>query len=293
MNELINKYLTYISEDKNLSSNTIDAYKRDINRFNKFLQYNNLSFDEVNKITIMTYIDNLSKKGRKQSSIARNVICLRNFYKYLVKSGYIDSTSVIDYEIPKYKRNTPEILTIEEVNKLLSIPDSNSIKGIRDKAMLEMMYATGIKVTEMLNLTEEDIDLRFKYLKCRGTKGMERIIPLGKYCVECMDKYLKVREELNVYGLDYLFLNNRGGRMTRQGFWKIIKDYGNKANIDKEINLYTLRHSIAVHLIENGADMRSLKELLGYKDISAVQMYVDVIEKRRLMEVYKNTHPRA
>ena len=205
----------------------------------------------------MTYIDNLSKKGRKQSSIARNVICLRNFYKYLVKSGYIDSTSVIDYEIPKYKRNTPEILTIEEVNKLLSIPDSNSIKGIRDKAMLEMMYATGIKVTEMLNLTEEDIDLRFKYLKCRGTKGMERIIPLGKYCVECMDKYLKVREELNVYGLDYLFLNNRGGRMTRQGFWKIIKDYGNKANIDKEINLYTLRHSIAVHLIENGADMRS------------------------------------
>jgi integrase/recombinase XerD len=108
-----------------------------------------------------------------------------------------------------------------------------------------------------------------------------------------MDKYLKVREELNVYGLDYLFLNNRGGRMTRQGFWKIIKDYGNKANIDKEINLYTLRHSIAVHLIENGADMRSLKELLGYKDISAVQMYVDVIEKRRLMEVYKNTHPRA
>lgn len=293
MNELINKYLTYISEDKNLSSNTIDAYKRDINRFNKFLQYNNLSFDEVNKITIMTYIDNLSKKGRKQSSIARNVICLRNFYKYLVKSGYIDSTSVIDYEIPKYKRNTPEILTIEEVNKLLSIPDSNSIKGIRDKAMLEMMYATGIKVTEMLNLTEEDMDLRFKYLKCRGTKGMERIIPLGKYCVECMDKYLKVREELNVYGLDYLFLNNRGGRMTRQGFWKIIKDYGNKANIDKEINLYTLRHSIAVHLIENGADMRSLKELLGYKDISAVQMYVDVIEKRRLMEVYKNTHPRA
>ena len=115
MNELINKYLTYISEDKNLSSNTIDAYKRDINRFNKFLQYNNLSFDEVNKITIMTYIDNLSKKGRKQSSIARNVICLRNFYKYLVKSGYIDSTSVIDYEIPKYKRNTPEILTIEKL----------------------------------------------------------------------------------------------------------------------------------------------------------------------------------
>lgn len=293
MNELVNKYLTYISEDKNLSSNTIDAYKRDINKFDKFLQYNNVTFEEVNKITIMNYIDNLTKKGKKQSSIARNVICLRNFYKFLVKSGYIDATPVIDYEIPKYKRNTPEILTVDEVNKLLSMPDPNSIKGIRDKAMLEMMYATGIKITEMLNLTENDIDLRFKYLKCKGTKGMERIIPLGKYCVECMDKYLKVRSELNINGLDCLFLNNRGGRMTRQGFWKIIKYYGNKANINKEINLYTLRHSIAVHLIENGADMRSLKELLGYKDISAVQMYVDVIEKRKLMEVYKNTHPRA
>ncbi|NLZ47690.1 MAG: tyrosine recombinase XerD [Clostridiales bacterium] len=293
MNELINKYLTYISEDKRLSSNTIDAYRRDISRFDKFLQYNNVTFEEVNKITIMNYIDNLSQKGKKQSSIARNVICLRNFYKFLLKKGYIDHTPVIDYEIPKYKRNTPEILTIDEVNRLLSMPDTNTVKGIRDKAMLEMMYATGIKVTEMLNLTESDIDLRYKYLKCKGTKGMERIIPLGSYCVECMDKYLKVREELNVDGLDYLFLNNRGGRMTRQGFWKIIKYYGNKANINKEINLYTLRHSIAVHLIENGADMRSLKELLGYKDISAVQMYVEVIEKRKLMEVYKNTHPRA
>ncbi|NLM33976.1 MAG: tyrosine recombinase XerD [Clostridiales bacterium] len=293
MNELINKYLTYISEDKHLSSNTIDAYRRDISRFDKFLQYNNVTFEQVNKITIMNYIDNLAKKGKKQSSIARNIICLRNFYKFLVKNGYIDSTPIIDYEIPKYKRNTPEILTIDEVNRLLSVPDTNSVKGIRDKAMLEMMYATGIKITEMLNLTENDIDLRFKYLKCKGTKGMERIIPLGKYCVECMDKYLKVREELNIHGSEYLFLNNRGGRMTRQGFWKIIKYYGNKAKINKEINLYTLRHSIAVHLIENGADMRSLKELLGYKDISAVQMYIDVIEKRKLMEVYKNTHPRA
>ena len=239
MNELINKYLTYISEDKHLSSNTIDAYRRDISRFDKFLQYNNVTFEQVNKITIMNYIDNLAKR-EKQSSIARNIICLRNFYKFLVKNGYIDSTPIIDYEIPKYKRNTPEILTIDEVNRLLSVPDTNSVKGIRDKAMLEMMYATGIKITEMLNLTENDIDLRFKYLKCKGTKGMERIIPLGKYCVECMDKYLKVREELNIHGSEYLFLNNRGGRMTRQGFWKIIVLLSNKAKINKEINLYTL-----------------------------------------------------
>ena len=293
MNELVNEYLKYISENKNLSHNTIDAYKRDIFIFEKFLLNNNVSYDKVDKIIIMSYIQSLTIKGKKESSIARNVICLRNFYKYLVNSGYIDKTPLIDYEIPKYKRNVPEILTIEEVNRLLAVPDENFTKGVRDKAMLEMMYASGIKISEMLNLTIKDIDMKFCYLKCRSGKGMERIIPLGKYCIFWLDKYLKLRNELNVNNLDYLFLNNKGDRMSRQGFWKIIKYYSQKAHISKVINLYTLRHSIAVHMIENGADMKSLKELLGYKDISAVQVYIDVIKKNKLMDVYKNTHPRA
>ncbi|WP_139904290.1 tyrosine recombinase [Clostridium thermarum] len=293
MNELVKEYLTYISENKNLSDNTIDAYKRDITIFQKFLVSNNLTYDKVNNMTLMSYTQSLASSGKKESSIARSVICLRNFYKYLVRTGRLEKAAVLDYEIPKYKRSIPEILTVEEVNRLLSTPDQNSIKGVRDKAMLEMMYASGIKISEMLNLTLEDIDLRFNYLRCKGTKGMERIIPLGKYCVECVDKYLKLRKELNTKDLKFLFLNNKGEKMSRQGFWKIIKYYSKKAKINKEINLYTLRHSIAVHMIENGADIRSLKELLGYKDISAVQVYIDAMKKQKLMEVYKNTHPRA
>lgn len=293
MNELLNEYLIYISESKNLSLNTIDAYKRDITIFGRFLSNNNVTYDKVNKVIIMSYIQSLTVDGRKESSIARNVICLRNFYKFLVKRGHIENTPLIDYEIPRFKRSIPEILTVEEVNRLLSTPNHNSIKGVRDKAMLEMMYASGIKISEMLNLALDDVDLRFSYLRCKSAKGMERIIPLGKYCIQWMDKYIKLREELNVNRLDFLFLNNKGEKMSRQGFWKIIKYYAKKAEINKDINLYTLRHSIAVHMIENGADIRSLKELLGYKDISAVQVYIDVIKKNKLMEVYKNTHPRA
>jgi integrase/recombinase XerD len=293
MNELVKEYLTYISENKNLSINTIDAYKRDIITFEKFLASNNVTYDKVNDMTLMAYIQSLTMMGKKESSIARSVICLRNFYKYLMRTGRLEKTIVIDYEIPKYKRSIPEILSVEEVNMLLSVPDQNSLKGIRDKAMLEMMYASGIKISEMLNLTIEDIDLRFNYLKCKGAKGMERIIPLGKYCIQCMDKYLELRREVNINEVSFLFLNNKGEKMSRQGFWKIIKYYSKKANINKDINLYTLRHSIAVHMIENGADMRSLKELLGFKDISAVQVYIDVMKKQKLMEVYKSTHPRA
>ncbi|MDP4087739.1 MAG: site-specific tyrosine recombinase [Bacillota bacterium] len=293
MNELVDRYLQYISEDKKLSLNTIDAYRRDITKFKEFLSSNSMDFNKVDKITLLNYIQTLSTSGRKESSIARSIICIRNFYKFLYKNGLTDMVTIIDYDIPKYKRNTPEILTVEEVNKLLCTPDINTCKGIRDKAMLEMMYASGIKISEMLNLKVEDVDLNFNYLRCKGLKGLERIIPLGNYCITWMKSYTEIRDRFNVLRTDFLFLNNKGDKMTRQGFWKIIKYYAKKADIQKDINLYTLRHSIAVHLIENGADIRSLKELLGYKDISAVQVYIDIIHKNKLMDVYKSTHPRA
>lgn len=293
MNELVDRYLQYITEDKKLSLNTIDAYRRDITKFQYFLHSNNMDFYKVNKFIILNYVQNLSSGGKKESSIARSIVCIRNFYKFLYKQGLIEIAPVIDYEIPKYKRNVPEILTIEEVNTLLAAPNVNTLKGVRDKAMLEMMYASGIKISEMLNLNVSDIDLDYSYLRTRDTKGMERIIPLGKYCITWLSKYIQMRDKLNINKSYYLFLNNKGEKMTRQGFWKIIKYYSKKSGMNKDINLYTLRHSIAVHLIENGADMKSLKELLGYKDIAAVQVYIDIIHKNKLMEVYKNTHPRA
>lgn len=293
MNELIDRYLKYISEERKLSFNTVDAYRRDITKFQRFLYSNSIDFNKVDKFIILNYIQTLSTSGRKESSIARSVICIRNFYKFLYRHGFVEAAPVMDSEIPKYERSIPEILTVDEVNKLLATPDVSTSKGIRDKAMMEMMYASGIKITEMLNLSIEDVNLEFNYLRCKDTKGMERIVPLGKYCIEWVTSYIKIRKSFNPNYNDCLFLNSKGEKMTRQGFWKIIKYYSKKAGIEKEINLYTLRHSITVHMIENGADMRSLKELLGYKDISAIQVYIEIMHKNKLMDVYKHTHPRA
>lgn len=159
--------------------------------------------------------------------------------------------------------------------------------------MLELMYATGVKITELLNLNIYDINLKFNYIKCRGSKKRERIIPIGSYAINCLKNYLEVRPVINVYNLDYLFLNLKGTQMTRQGFWKIIKFYAKEASIDKEIDSYTLRHSFAVHLLQNGADIKSVQELLGHKDLAATQIYSSISKKSKIAEVYKNAHPRA
>jgi integrase/recombinase XerD len=210
-----------------------------------------------------------------------------------MKKGIVSENPVMDYEIPKLKHNIPKILTIEEVDKLLSVPDLTTNKGIRDKAMLEVVYATGMKVTELLNLTIYDINLKLSYIKCRDSKKQERIIPIGSFAVKCIEEYLKIRPHINIYNLDLLFLNLKGVQMTRQGFWKIIKYYADEAGIDKTINAFTLRHSFAVHLLQNGADIKSVQELLGHKDMSATQIYSSISRKNKIAEVYKKFHPRA
>jgi integrase/recombinase XerD len=195
--------------------------------------------------------------------------------------------------MPKLKRNIPPILTVEEVDKLLQAPDLNTEKGIRDKAMLEVMYATGMKVSELLNITTFDVNLKLCYIKCNGSKNIERIIPIGSYAVNCLNEYLKIRPSLNIYNLDYLFLNLQSTKMTRQGFWKIVKYYAKLSGIKKEINSYTLRHSFAVHLLQNGADIRVVQELLGHRDMATTQIYSTICKKSKIVEVYKKTHPRA
>ena len=211
MDELLNSYMSYL-KNKNLSKNTLDAYKRDIKKFCQFLNSRNEGIKDVEETTIMAYVQELHKNKRANSSIIRNIVSIRNFYKYLSKQGILEDDPVINYEMPKLKRNIPPILTVEEVDKLLQAPDLNTEKGIRDKAMLEVMYATGMKVSELLNITTFDVNLKLCYIKCNGSKNIERIIPIGSYAVNCLNEYLKIRPSLNIYNLDYLFLNLQIGR---------------------------------------------------------------------------------
>ncbi|CDI49693.1 site-specific tyrosine recombinase XerD [Clostridium tetani] len=290
--ELINKYISRLM-DKGLSKNTLDAYIRDVNRFLDFLKERKEDILDVEEVTIMAYVQSLQKSRKANSSIVRNIVSIRNFYKFLYKKGYIDEDPVINYELPKVKRNIPKVLTVEEVDILLNAPNISEEKGIRDKAMLEVMYATGVKVTELLNMTVFDVSLKLSYIKCRGSKNKERIIPIGTYAVNCLDDYLSIRPNINIYNLDYLFLNLKGTQMTRQGFWKIVKKYAKISGIKKSINSYTLRHSFAVHLLQNGADMKSVQELLGHSDLAATQIYSTISNKSKIAEVYKKAHPRA
>lgn len=292
MSNLLLKYIEEL-EKKHVSKNTLDAYVRDISRFNNFIKERKEKIAEIEIVSVMAYVQYLQKEGKAASSIVRNIVSLRNFYKYLMKKGIINENPVVDYEIPKIKHNIPKILTIEEVDKLLSAPSLSINKGIRDKAMLEVVYATGMKVTELLNLTIYDINLKLSYIKCKGSKNQERIIPIGSFAVKCLEEYLRIRPKINIYNLDLLFLNLKGVQMTRQGFWKIIKYYADEAHIDTNINAFTLRHSFAVHLLQNGADIKSVQELLGHKDMSATQIYSSISRKNKIAEVYKKSHPRA
>ncbi|EDK33283.1 site-specific tyrosine recombinase XerD [Clostridium kluyveri] len=280
-------------EKKHMSKNTLDAYIRDINRFYNFIKKREGNLKEVEVVSIMAYVQYLQKEGKAISSIVRNIVSLRNFYKYLMVKGVINENPLLYYEIPKVKHNIPKVLTVDEVDKLLDSPDSTTYKGIRDKAMLEIMYAAGMKVMELLTLTIYDIDLKFSYIRCKSLKNKERLVPIGSVAVQYLKNYLDIRPQLNIYNLDTLFLNLRGAAMSRQGFWKIVKYYAKESKIDKDINAFTLRHSFAVHLLQNGADIKSVQELLGHKDLSATQIYSAVLKKNKIAEVYKKSHPRA
>lgn len=292
MDRIIINYIESLKLKK-LSKNTIQAYKHDILCFCNFIKDKSISFKDMDKIVFMSYMQELKKLGKAKNSIARNVIAVRSLYKYLYANKLIISDPFVIIKTPKLKRHIPEILTVNEVDKLLESPDEKTQKGVRDKAMLELMYAAGLKVTELLNLCLNDIDVKIKYVKCKGIKDKERIIPFGNYARDCIVKYLKVRDELNVNNLDYLFFNMKGKKMTRQGFWKIIKKYTNELKIDKAITPNTLRHSFAVHLLENGAGMRTVQELLGHSSINTTAVYSYISKESKITEIYNKTFPRA
>ena len=295
MNLLLDKFTDYIGSVRKLSDNTVESYCRDIKQYIEYIESKNIhSFKNTNKTTVITYLLYLQKNGRATSTISRSLASIRAFYQYLTSEWILDRDPTVDLESPKVEKKLPTILSGKEVELLLDQPDLNTAKGTRDKSMLELLYATGIRVSELVALDLDDINLELGYLKCCKNNDKERIIPVGTIALEILGRYIRdVRPGL-LRGKPEtaLYVNYKGERLTRQGFWKIIKGYKNKAKINKDITPHTLRHYFAAHLIENGADLKSVQEMLGHSDISTTQVYAQ-ITKNRIKEVYNKAHPRA
>lgn len=296
MEILTEKFINYIRCDRELSENTIESYKRDLYQFNDYLIHNN-TYDDLNDISktaVITYMIYLQKKGRANSTIARSLASLRTFYQYLLNEGLIKSDPTSNLKSPRQEKKLPTILTLDEVDILLNQPDISTAKGTRDKAMLELLYATGIRVSELISLNYEDVNLNVGIIVSSRDCSNERIIPIGKLCIKSLEDYIEIYRDKSIKNNEEktLFVNYHGEKLTRQGFWKIIKSYTKKTNIGKKITPHTLRHSFAVHLLQNGADLKSVQEMLGHADISTTQIYTKV-NKRRINDVYKKAHPRA
>lgn len=295
MEGYVDQFINYLAVNRGLAKNTLESYGRDLRQFQTYLQ--NGKFEDIkdsSQTTIVDYLDGLKSQGKAVSTISRNIAALKSFYQYLVKENYLEHDPAEKLETPKLEKKLPKILSISEVEELLKQPNVRLSVGLRDKAMLELLYATGIRVSEIIALNISDVNLDMGYVKCYGKGSKERIVPLGSIAVKSVHEYMnKGRAKIvRTYEEPALFLNHHGNRLTRQGFWKIIKKYASQANIVKEITPHTLRHSFATHLLENGADLRSVQEMLGHADISTTQIYTQVT-KNPLKEVYDKTHPRA
>lgn len=294
MLDLISAYENYLSKVKQASSNTVASYLRDIRQFSEWLnRTGELSVLEVQQVNIRTYLDNLVEQGRSGATLSRTLASLKNFYAYLVTSGFLDQTPVMEVHIDRGEKKLPQVLTGREIELLLQQPVPTDPKGFRDKAMLEIMYATGIRVTELIDLNVDDVNLELGIIKCISS-NKSRSIPLYPAALRSLSAYIStVRAGMLADPEEKaLFVNISGTRMSRQGFWKIIKHYQATAHIEKEITPHTLRHSFAVHLLENGADLGSLQELMGHSDISSTQMYTQMINQK-IKSVYAKCHPKA
>ncbi|MEI3123168.1 MAG: site-specific tyrosine recombinase XerD [Oscillospiraceae bacterium] len=294
MTDYIADYRTWLQEEKHASDNTLSSYLRDINQFKTWLLgAGSPDLRRVKKDTINEYMLYLSGAGKSPATITRCTASLKSFYAYMLGRGAVKTNPAKNVAALKVERKCPEILTSKEVELFLEQPKCVDEKGYRDHAMLELLYATGIRVSELIGLDVGDVNLAGGFIRCRS-KTRERIIPLYRTAIKALRDYITDIRPRIVSGPDEqaLFVNMNGGRMSRQGFWKIIKYYQEKAEISKDITPHTLRHSFAVHLLENGADLRSIQEMLGHADISSTQIYAHII-KKHLKDVYQKAHPRA
>jgi len=292
--DYIAEYGGYLKNEKHSSENTISSYLRDVRQFESYLNSaNGVKITKCTQEDIEAYIAYMSGKGKSAASVARGIASLKSFYTYLISVGAVKSNPVKGVSPVRAERKYPQILTGKEVELFLEQPQCVDAKGYRDHAMLELLYATGIRVSELIALNLEDVNFSGSFIRCRS-RGRERIIPLYPAAVKALQEYVReIRPQIILYSEEQaLFVNMSGERMSRQGFWKIIKYYQEKAQINKEITPHTLRHSFAAHLLENGADLRSIQEMLGHADISSTQIYSHMV-KQKLKDVYQKAHPRA
>lgn len=295
MHDKLHEFLNYLSVERGLAPNTLESYGRDLRQFLTFLQEKKgLKVEEVSQAVVIGYLLHLQAKGRATATLSRSLAAIKSFYHFLAREQVITKDPTVNLDAPKQEKRLPRVLSVEEVVKLLEQPDLKTPAGIRDRTMLEVLYATGMRVSELVTLKTQNVNVDEGYLRCLGKGSKERIIPLGsvatKYVTFYQDHARKFlasspREET-------LFLNHHGNGLTRQGFWKIIKKYAEQLGIASSITPHTLRHSLATHMLENGADLRSVQEILGHADISTTQIYTH-LTRNKLKEVYEKTHPRA
>ena len=295
MLDLIHAYENYLTKVKQVSNNTVSSYMRDIRQFSEWLRSGeDIDILNATQLNISDYLAYLHAQGKSGATVSRTLASLKNFFGYLVSTGFLETSPVSgEIHVDRGEKKLPEILTDKEVELLLAQPSCVDPKGFRDKAMLEVMYATGIRVTELIDLNMEDVNLELGIIKCSGPKK-SRAIPLYPAALRALSVYMKDVRMLMVAdpSENALFVNVGGARMSRQGFWKILKFYQAKAGIEKDITPHTLRHSFAVHLLENGADLGSLQELMGHSDISSTQMYTHMINQK-IKSVFEKCHPKA
>ena len=288
-------FMEYLQKERKMSPNTLEAYNRDVQEFIGFEGTRGLTdLTETSSTEIVAFLHHLKISGKSASTVNRKLASVRAFFNYLIHSGLMKNNPTNDIKTPKIERKELEFLELEEIDRLLSTPD-DSVRGIRDRAILEVLYATGIRVSELIEANLEDINLRMGFITCAGDLSKARIVPLGRPARAALEEYIyEARKQLIKEDSDEkaLFVNYYGKRITRQGLWKVLKEYGEKAELKHQLTPKIMRNSFAVHMLQNGADLKSLQELMGHEDISATQVYLSVT-KSRIKDVYDKTHPRA
>jgi len=291
----IRAFLNYVRVEKGLAHNTVAAYGRDLVKLAAFADARHLALGDISRDAVVEFLGTLYKHGLDSRSVARHLVTLRNFFRFALSEGIIKEDPTLNLESPKVWKTLPTCLSVEEVDRLLAQPDASTPRGLRDKALIELLYSTGLRVSELLSVRTADLDLQMGCVRCTGKGDKERLVPVGKQAIAVIQRYLREARPVLLHRREaspYLFLNARGKKLSRVGFWKLLKHYGRRAGLRRKLSPHKLRHSFATHLLERGADLRSVQLMLGHADISTTQIYTHVVQER-LRRVYRAHHPRA
>jgi integrase/recombinase XerD len=290
----VRSFVNYLRVEKGLSQNTIHAYRRDIQKFAEFMTKRGITTEQITRSDVVDFLAGLYRKNLDSRSVARHLATIRHFFRFALLEGYIKEDPAISIDSPKFRQTLPDFLSVEEVDRLLAQPDVTDVVGLRNKAMIELMYSCGLRVSELCGLRTSDLDLQGGCLRCIGKGNKERLVPVGKRALAVIEQYLRESRPkiLRNASTPFLFINRRAHKVDRVTYWKTLRAYGRTAGLRKHLNPHMLRHSFATHLLDHGADLRSVQIMLGHADISTTQIYTHVVEER-LKQIYKAHHPRA